>query len=369
LVYLSPVSWQTFAQRPHKFVRWYHEQTGGDVLWVEPYPTRLPSISDLCRLRHTSTSASTPQPSWLKVVTPPAVPLEPIPGAILLSRVLWRKILNEAKEFATNLPCVIGIGKPSMLALEMLDQMDGSTSIYDAMDDFPAFYSGLSRSTMQATEQKLAHRVSHMLVSSTALKNRWATVRPDVQHIPNGLDHRLMSQAVPRKKGLKRIFGYVGTIADWFDWEWVISLAHIRSSDLIRLIGPIFTPVPNALPPNIEIHPALPHHDALNAMQDFDVGLIPFRQSPLTESVDPIKYYEYRALGIPVLSTDFGEMRYRLSEPGVYISQRGRDSEFCSEKALQYCQSETDTLEFIARNSWESRFHSVALLFPREISN
>ena len=47
LVYLSPVSWHSFAQRPHELVRQFHAATQAPVLWVEPYPTRLPVLADL----------------------------------------------------------------------------------------------------------------------------------------------------------------------------------------------------------------------------------------------------------------------------------------------------------------------------------
>lgn len=42
LVYLSPLPWDSFSQRPHQFVEWFHNKHGGEVLWIDPYPTRLP---------------------------------------------------------------------------------------------------------------------------------------------------------------------------------------------------------------------------------------------------------------------------------------------------------------------------------------
>ncbi len=57
-------------------------------------------------------------------------------------------------------------------------------------------------------------------------------------------------------------------------------------------------------------------------MAEFDVGLIPFKQNALTAAVDPIKYYEYRALALPVISTDFGEMHERGDLPGLSATRR-----------------------------------------------
>jgi len=158
------------------------------------------------------------------------------------------------------------------------------------------------------------------------------------------------------------VLGYVGTIATWFDWEWVITLAKTRPSDVVRLIGPVFAPAPVALPQNIEMMPSCNHQAALLAMQDFDVGLIPFKKNELTASVDPIKYYEYRALGLPVVSTDFGEMKFRGGEAGTYISRGLHDVRAIVEQALQHTATTDSVQQFKDSNTWEVRFDSAKII-------
>lgn len=58
-------------------------------------------------------------------------------------------------------------------------------------------------------------------------------------------------------------------------------------------------------------------------MRSFKVGLIPFKVGRLTEGVDAIKYYEYRALGLPVVGTPFGELQHKTSDPGLFLSDAG----------------------------------------------
>ena len=86
----------------------------------------------------------------------------------------------------------------------------------------------------------------------------------------------------------------MGTIGSWFDWELVIALAKSSPKIEFRLIGPVYVRSP-ALPHNVRLEQALPHTEALHAMTQFNVGLIPFMRNALTACVDPIKYYEYRA--------------------------------------------------------------------------
>ena len=108
LVYVSPLPWHSFAQRPHKFVEWFHARHGGPVLWIDPYPTRLPGPEDLRRLRTKLRGGSPPAaralPGWLTVLPAPALPIEPLPGSGLLNGLLWRKLHQAVARFGADGP-------------------------------------------------------------------------------------------------------------------------------------------------------------------------------------------------------------------------------------------------------------------------
>ena len=363
LIYLSPLPWHSFAQRPHKFVEWFHETTGGAVVWIDPYPTRFPAVSDFKRIAPAVKPPIQQFPDWLFVVHPGALPIEPLPASGVINSLFWQRIFMRLRQFAATDETLVVMGKPSLLALEIIRRLPMLRSVYDAMDDFPAFYSGISRVAMRNREEKLVRRVTSVMVSSSALKQRWIKLRADIRLVRNGLDSTALPIAQPKLPVRDQVvFGYVGTIASWFDWQWIIELARLRPNDLIRLIGPVFCSAPDRLPANIEILPACDHSAALRAMQEFDVGLIPFLSNKLTLSVDPIKYYEYRALGLPVISTDFGEMSFRLGEDGVFLSKNLVDLDQTIEEALMFQSSSHATLQFQADNSWQARFASAQLI-------
>ncbi len=363
LVYFSPVPWASFSQRPHKFVEWFHAKYGGQVLWVDPYPTRFPVLSDFRRLKSKRHSAAQQNPPWLEVIRPIALPIEPFPSSERLNGLFWRVTLKRVKDFTQAQPALLVMGKPSLLALAALEELKDTPSIYDGMDDFPAFYSGISRWAMSRREIQLVNKATQVLTSSTLLQRRWEHVREEVQLVRNGLDASLLpspkTTVIDRNK---KIFGYVGTLGAWFDWDWVNQLAQVQPNDTIRLIGPMLTPPQGSLLKNIELLPACTHSDALRAMLDFDVGLIPFKKNDLTASVDPIKYYEYRALGLPVLSTDFGEMLFREGEDGTYLSSPGRSMASLVIEALSYRPDPHVIKEFKIANSWDERFNAVTLI-------
>ncbi|NLR99426.1 glycosyltransferase family 1 protein [Rhizobium sp. P38BS-XIX] len=363
LVYLSPVPWASFAQRPHKFAEWFHLRTGGNVLWIDPYPTRLPKPIDFKRRNAPMSGKSTNLDAWIEVIKPRAVPIEPIPILSSVNRFMWAAIFSEVKRFVEGNDALIAAGKPSLLANLLVSEYPNIPSLYDAMDEFPAFYSGLSKAVMRRREKNLAGKCTHMWVSSTRLQTHWSKLRSDLNFVPNGLEPTLYSTINKvRNAESRKIFGYIGTIAQWFDWEWVIKLANARPNDLVRVIGPVFAPPPRLLPNNIELLPPCAHEEAISAMAKFDVGIIPFQNNNLTASVDPIKFYEYRAMSLPVISTDFGEMSLREESQGTFISRSLTDIEHLAHDALLHQDAPEFVQSFIKENGWPQRFDSANLL-------
>lgn len=364
LVYLSPVSWRSFAQRPHKFVEWFHNKTESNVLWVDPYPTRFPSVADLRRMSpgsHQTSAERTPQ--WVEVLSPRALPLEPLPFSGWINGMLWEPVKQRIADFAADNQVMLVIGKPSALALTILRQRRWRLTVYDAMDDFPAFYSGMSRWAMVRRELLIGRGVDKLIASSSALADHWRDLRENVVLVRNGLDADTLPE--PRAKSRtadNKVLGYVGTVGSWFDWDWLIELARFCPRDRIRLIGPVFEPPPAVLPENIVMLPACSHEEALKAMQEFDVGLIPFKRNVLTNSVDPIKYYEYRASGLPVISTDFGEMTLRQGEDGTFITRGHEDIGELLERALLWVTDIETTRSTIQQNDWSARFDASGVL-------
>ena len=105
--------------------------------------------------------------------------------------------------------------------------------------------------------------------------------------------------------------GYVGSIHSWFDLPLVRSLARALPNARIVLVGP----APPALAPelraaereapNLRWLGARPYGEVPGLVRAFRVGIIPFRRTPLTEAVNPVKLYEYAAAGVPCVTTRF----------------------------------------------------------------
>lgn len=358
LVYFSPVPWHSFSQRPHEFVRYFHDCTGGDVLWIDPYPSRFPRASDLFSVKPVRVKVECP--AWVSVVKSRALPIEPIPYSFFLNSLFLSGIYTAIDQFVDE-ESILAIGKPSLSALRELGRGKYLLSIYDAMDDFPIFYDGMSRWAMENRERQLLSKVSRVLVSSSRLYSKFSGRGADVRMVLNGCASDRLPVSVSNKtekKGGVAVLGYIGTIGKWFDWELVRRLADALPGIVVRIVGPLYSPPPFDLPKNVRCESAVPHEEALKLITQFDVGLIPFKVNELTESVDPIKYYEYRALGLPVISTEFGEMARRGGHEGVFLVADHSDFSTIVSRALKQLSLSHNMSadEFQKRYSWEARF-------------
>jgi hypothetical protein len=361
LIYFSAVPWASFRQRPHEFAEWFHHRFEARVLWVEPYPVRLPRWSDLSRLKATPTAA-VEQPRWLETASAWALPIEPFAaGRALNRRCFWPAILDRIEAFAQrDAGVMLGIGKPSDLALCSLRRWPKMPSVYDAMDDFPAFHRGAARRACAAIEHEIVGRVTHRTTSSGLLAERMRQRGLTALLVPNGLAHGRLP--APSSAASRRDFGYIGTIGPWFDWDWVGELAADWPDRRVELHGPLHCTPPRSLPANVVIGPPLPHAGALDRMRNFAAGLIPFRRDELTASVDPVKYYEYRGLGIPVISSPFGEMNNRHGDARVLLTERPREARSRIDALLTSSDTAESTAQFRQRHDWAARFEPLAAL-------
>lgn len=324
LVYLSPVPWSSVAQRSHFFVKAALRCGFNSILWVEPTPSRFPKIRDL-RTKFFSVEAdSFDKPRAIEIIRLKCIPIEPLGYPFdFVNFSSIKKTLDLIANFSDKNETILVIGKPSRLALAVLEKISFHRTIFDVMDDFPHFFKGKSKSSMVKNNYAVIKRVDICIFSSHNLMNKYKNIALQSELIMNACDKEFKT-ACDITKNIKtreaKVFGYVGSIAEWFDWDMVIGLASNNPEHQIVLVGPNYSNNIPKLPGNIEIRMAIQHSEVPRLLSSFDFGLIPFKKNELTDSVDPIKYYEYIAAGLPVISTYFGEMAHRI-DSGNAITQ------------------------------------------------
>lgn len=205
-----------------------------------------------------------------------------------------------------------------------LDSITYKSSVLRLSDNYSGFQ-GYNNS-IQSIERKLISRVDHVVVPAKNLKKHVYSMNPKhVIHIPNGIDNNHFSR---KKTKLPNQFLhipepriiYVGAIQEWFDFKLVKKMATILNDVSIVLIGPVkHIPKDFHNIENIYIQGIQPHNIIPTLLQYAQVGIIPFdvQNHPLlVNNIHPLKLYEYLACGIPVVSTDWKELRL-MNSPAI----------------------------------------------------
>ena len=331
LIYLSPVRLHSAVQRPHHFVHWARNRWNCQVTWIDPYPVRYPTVQDLKGLYRSSTTQQERligppwvNEPWLQRLTIPALPIDPMWAGRCLNRALrMRATAALADNLANNPTAYLVVGRPCDLALQ-LTQAAKSKSLYDVMDDMPQFHHGASSAWMERVHQRMVSMAGAVWCSSTHLMRSTIRLgRSDCVHVGNAGPGQQDTIVNTKHRGSPWVAGYVGTLGHWFDWN---SLAHWAKQlpDIEwRIVGTPSNTTPSNLPKTIQLLGPWPHKKVLHSMRtEWDLGIIPFLNNTLTNSVDPVKYYEYRQCGLPVLSSNFGEMPYKTEDQGLWLMDK-----------------------------------------------
>jgi len=227
--------------------------------------------------------------------------------------------------------------------------------LYDCMDDHAGFRTNAR--SVEGPERGILEDADAVVTTARALEARLRTAGRPVELVPNGCDFDYFASIAPRARGGRPTVGYYGCIADWFDSDLVADVAGRRPDWDFVLIGPTYLADLTRLPalPNVTFPGLVPYGRLLERIERFDVFLLPFRLSPLTEAANPVKAYEIMATGRPLVSVPLPEL-----EPfGDLVSFASDAVEL--ERKIEAALVEDDPglearrRDFARRNSWDAR--------------
>ncbi len=238
---------------------------------------------------------------------------------------------------------------------------------YDCLDNHPYFYKGKARRLIEELERGILEKANIVFAASSKLMEKCKPINPNTYLVPNGVDinHFLQGQTrssiPPDIKYVKHpIVGYIGAIEAWVDLDLIHYVAHVHHDWSLILIGPVHTNI-NKLKEenNIYLLGVKDHSIISTYISLFDVCLIPFKINNLTNYVNPIKLYEYCAMGKPVVATNLRELKKyssicRLSKTyDEFVSNIERslkeDTDFDRQKRI----------EFASHNTWGNRVKTI----------
>ena len=416
---ISAGEWEGINHRPHHFMRRCAD-SGWTVVYLEPPASLIAPLKDKRFLKRWSNwrKGLRKYEANLYVLAPP--PVLPFGNKYRtinrLNQWLISRTINRAlKQFPNggrNRSMDVFTFLPS--AVDLLPLLKHNRVIYDCVDDHAAFTGLIDAGVVHRMERELMSQADVCFATARRLYEDRKDWSDNFHIIPNGAEFERfacvndtcaddscandtcangaadsaadaaavsgaftgavpeavptgVSSAVPAvpedMADLQRpIVGFVGGISDWVDVGLMADVAEAMPEVNFVLIGPALTDV-GALESldNVRLLGPKPYTSLPEYVKGFDVCLIPFKINKLTESVNPIKMFEYLAAGKPVVSTPLPEVA-AFSEV-VTLADGVEETVNAIMKALEPgAQSEASIRrrqQVAKENSWDARWKAV----------
>lgn len=243
----------------------------------------------------------------------------------------------------------------------VIEKFTSSLVCYDIIDDTLALES--SPDWLKEKIQVLESKSDLIITSSENLFQKISKKRDNVFYIGNGVDveHFIGSNNKTKNsnKFQKLVIGYIGAIGEWFDFELLEKILRKFPNCEIILIGWTFRNQKNILNnlknkyKNLQVLGLKPYNELPKFLKEFDVCIIPFKIYQLTNSVNPIKVYEYFAAQKPVVITALPELR--KFKDVLYFSNNHEEFLENTQKALTEQHSSEKSLKIAKENDWNSK--------------
>ncbi len=293
VLYIMHVDWNWIRQRPHELVEALRRDAGMDV--------RVAYLPNWRRRR------LTPNPSSV-----PHVPIPQLP----LNRFLLIRRMNLAigRAFLWALavlwqPTVTVVAFPALMPY-VPKRLRSGLLVYDCMDSAIEFGRTQDERTALADAERDLIRDAQLVLASSEFLARQLAARyksvPRIVLVRNGVDASFTRVQRPERANQVRL-GYFGTVSHWFDQRTVLAALDARPNLVLNVWGPV-----EASPdshPRLRILGPVPRSAIPDLAASVDGLIMPFVVNDLVRGVDPVKLYEYVALGRPVISVFYQELR------------------------------------------------------------
>ncbi|MFD2672022.1 glycosyltransferase [Marinicrinis sediminis] len=257
--------------------------------------------------------------------------------------------------------CIVVVEYPNwVIGAKLLKEKYGFKIVTDYLDDFTGFKDTTNKQ-LSNNSVELLNISDSIIASSDYLAEKAGEFNNCVQIVRNGTEYEFFHKSFRRKSYAqkKKVVGYYGAVAHWFDFDKVEYLARNLSDVEIVIIGNVTEGYDRlSQHSNIKLLGEKPYKQLPKYLDSFDVCLIPFDTSTsLIKATNPVKFYEYLSAKKKVVATEIPElMPYK--DKYVYLSNK-------NEEFLEYVSmclegrdslaSDIDCAEFAKENDWEHR--------------
>jgi glycosyltransferase involved in cell wall biosynthesis len=248
-----------------------------------------------------------------------------------------------------------------------------STVIYHCVDDI-ASVPGVNSIEFNKQELVFLKRVNTVFVTSKELLKKCSRENCNTFYFPNVVDLEHFLQAHNQCLAPKDIseipeprIGYIGVLSDFkVDFDLLYNIAIIKKSWQIILIGEEREGQSDqnlkklSKLRNVHLLGHKSYAELPSYLSYIDVGLLPSKINSYTKSMFPMKYFEYIASGVPVVSTPLDFLGKEINRRGIQIAHDLPS--FIEGVEKQLCDGRLDrsaSVMEVGDNTWDGRLNKM----------
>jgi len=228
-------------------------------------------------------------------------------------------------------------------------------------------------------ERALCRSADLVLVNHARLLEGRRELNGNAHVVPNGCEFERLRRPVTDESLFSRIprprVGMVAVLNHWINWEWLLASARRRPDVSLVLVGPVrpWTPRPHerlnaeALArlrtlPNVHWIGERVGDALLAALWGLDVGVIAFTDTQFNRGRDPLKLYQYLAVGLPVVTSPLNA--FPSLPDGVRTAHKAEEFGTLIDEALKRGAAEgrDGRIAFARAADWSERARTVDAL-------
>jgi teichuronic acid biosynthesis glycosyltransferase TuaH len=326
----------------------------------------------------------TPQPNLKKISLPFVFPINFLPeGPVFRAllkineRIIVKRLKTILKKrgvkdfvfinsFNFHYPDVGKALKPQLNIYQCLDPM---ITPYDLKHGF-------------VSELKLVKESDMVICTAKALYNEKSKINKNTFFVPNAADLTHSSKALDKnlpahvliKDITHPIIGYFGSIERRLDYDMLHKVIDANKDKNFVFAGPaIIEHIPEWIfnAPNVYLPGAVPYAEMPQMLKGFDIAIIPFKKDEVSNTIFPLKLFEYLGAGKPVIVTDFNPDLQDYTYGAV---------DFCADAASfskaindilknDTAAKQGERLSVAQQNTWEIRASEIIVLMARALAN
>ena len=252
------------------------------------------------------------------------------------------------------------------------------TIVYHCVDEIKA-QPGMPVDIIETGDRELVSKSDLVFVTSPKLLEKRRPLNPETHYFPNVADYDHFSKAMNAHTAVPQDLssiptpriGFIGAISGYkVDFSLLRFIADEKPEWSIVLIGKIGEgePMTDASVienvPNIHLLGPRTYSELPSYLKGFDVALLPNRLNEYTESMFPMKFFEYLSAGKPVVSVNLPALRDYRHVVSVAISPREFVQKINTILAGN-CPDIIDRLAVAKNNTYASRTENMLKIVGR----